>query len=404
MKGCFFFSCIWALGSTIEVSYREGFSKIFRALLEREFFETVKKEYSLPDEIEDPKKPYITIIPNEGSVYDYKYVKQGKGIWTLWSDDLENDPPIPNDIPVNQIIVSTVETIRYFHLFKMLVTHNKPVLLVGPTGTGKSAYISEFLLKKNNPKVYRPLSITFSAQTTANQTQNIIMSKMDKRRKGIYGPPPGKKYCSFDVTSPKFITVVRNLHSMLINSILLGMHWVIFIDDVSMPTKEEYGAQPPIELLRQWLDHDSFYDLKDMSLIHLTDVQPICAMLPPSSGKDVTPRFKRHFFTMSISEFDEDVMTTIFTKIVGWHFRSQKFPEIFSSYVNYIVWATLDIYKDTLKYLLPTPAKSHYTFNLRDFSRVIQGVLLSRPQSTPDLVFFSFKIYQSFRNFSNFFQ
>lgn len=155
-----------------------------------------------------------------------------------------------------------------------------------------------------------------------------------------------------------------------------------------MPTKEEYGAQPPIELLRQWLDHDSFYDLKDQSLIHLVDVQPICAMLPPSSGKDVTPRFKRHFFTMGISEFDEDVMTTIFTKIVAWHFRSQQFPAVFEPYVKLTVAATLDIYKDTLKYLLPTPAKSHYTFNLRDFSRVVQGLLLSRPQSTPDLVNF----------------
>lgn len=59
----------------------------------------------------------------------------------------------------------------------------------------------------------------------------------------------------------------------------VGRYFVFFIDDLNMPMLETYGAQPPIELLRQWMDHGGWYDRKQIGT-----TQIICPVLMAEVG------------------------------------------------------------------------------------------------------------------------
>lgn len=77
------------------------------------------------------------------------------------------------------MLIPTAETARQEFFLRTCLDHDVPLLLLGPTGTGKSALTNASLVNLPKDK-FIINTINFSARTSAGQTQDIIMSKVDR--------------------------------------------------------------------------------------------------------------------------------------------------------------------------------------------------------------------------------
>ncbi|CAG9466771.1 unnamed protein product [Pedinophyceae sp. YPF-701] len=336
----FLFSMVWSLGASCDKDGRDLFDRRIRALLDMAMQQSM---FDIPEEQR---------FPRDKQVFDWVWDVESMA-WMDWMDTQPKYECNPN-APFAEIIVPTRDTVRYSFVMEKLLLNQQHVLCVGDTGTGKTVTATEKLL--NLPTGYDPQFVTFSARTGANQTQDLIDNKVEKIRKVhgtmVCGPGEGKKY-------------------------------VFLVDDMNMPQREKYGAQPPIELLRQWMDHGGWYERRwPFTFRQIINVQFVGSMGPPGGGRNpVTPRYLRHFKTLSFVAMSDESCCRIFNTILGTFLESKLSPKL-AEKASSIVDATVEMYNTIRKELLPTPTRSHYTFNLRDMSRVVQGVMRAEPKTT----------------------
>ncbi|XP_049878805.1 dynein axonemal heavy chain 1-like [Pectinophora gossypiella] len=325
---------IWSVGATCDHNGRAVFSDFIRQITE-----------------ENGLKP---LFPKEGRVYDYTLhdggysdmTEDGEPAAPYWYNWMANLQPYVVDPEWNfsDIEVPTLDNVRSAAILGYKVANYNHVICVGGTGTGKTVTITSKLTRGLHKKFICEF-IVFSARTSANQTQDVIDSKLDRRKRGVFGPPPTKRQ-------------------------------VFFIDDLNMPALEVYGAQPPIELLRQFMDFSGWYDRTNIGDFRtLVDVGIVAAMGPPGGGRNpVTMRLMRHFHYISFTEMEYASKYLIFATILNSWAKNLSAGVTFRE--NPIIKGSIDIFTNLVEELLPTPAKPHYTFNLRDLSKVFQGILM----------------------------
>lgn len=270
-----------------------------------------------------------------------------KKVWIPW-ESLVPDYIHDRNAKFSDILVPTIDTMRTTWFIKLMNNLKIPVLLVGETGTSKTAIIQSFLRSLNYDK-YNKLIINFSSRTTSMDVQRNIESIVEKRTKDIYGPSPGKKL-------------------------------IIFIDDMNMPLVDTYGTQQPIALLKLLFEHGGMYDRgKDLNWKQIKDICYLASMGKAGGGRNnVDPRFVSMFSVYNVTFPTDSTLNYIYHSILKGHLEI--FPNEIQEISSCLIQMTLELYNILTIELPPTPSKFHYIFNMRDLSRITAGLL----QSTPD--------------------
>ncbi|XP_032736568.1 dynein heavy chain 6, axonemal isoform X2 [Lontra canadensis] len=320
----FVFCYLWSLGGNLTENYWDSFDTFIRTQF---------------DDNPDAR------LPSSGDLWSIHLDFETKRL-----DPWERIIPTfkySRDVPFFEMLVPTTDTVRFGYLMEKLLAVRHSVLFTGITGVGKSVIAKGLLNRIQESAGYVPVYLNFSAQTSSARTQEIIESKLERKRKNILGAPGNKRV-------------------------------VIFVDDLNMPRLDHYGSQPPIELLRQYQDFGGFYDRNKLFWKDIQDVTIVSACAPPGGGRNpVTPRFIRHFSMLCLPMPSEHSLKQIFQAILNGFLSD--FPPAVKQTASNIVEAAVEIYNRMSVDLLPTPAKSHYVFNLRDLSKCVQGILQCDP-------------------------
>jgi dynein heavy chain len=182
----FIFTLVWSFGAAIDSVHQSKFETFLMS------------EFNMND------------LP-KGSAFDYKLKTGGQfGQWESWSKVMP-EFVYSKDIGFFELVVPTKDTVKFSWVLKNSLKHSLPIFLTGVTGVGKSIIINSTLEEMKEHENFENIFMSFSSQTSSKETQTQIEDKLEKRRRNLLAGPANRKVA-------------------------------LFIDDVNMPDKDEYGT------------------------------------------------------------------------------------------------------------------------------------------------------------------
>ncbi len=327
LETVFVYCCVWAFGSTLTVAhdgtdYKRLFSDWWRAEWRKIKF------------------------PSRDTIFDYWLDPEAHAFepWTK-SPYFYSLPYDSRTTPMTQVTVPTPETCSVSSWMQSLMGMQRPVMLAGAAGTGKTQLVNG-LLGKQDPQAVQSATVNFNFYTTAASLFTTMSLPLEKKVGTQYGPPGNARL-------------------------------IYFMDDLNLPEVDPYNTQSAIALLRQHMEYGHVYDMGKLQQKHVLNSQVVACLNPTAGSFQVNPRLQRWFSTFAVGLPGPTSLLTIYQTFLDGHL--QYFDPDVKLQGSNIIKAAYGLHQQVAGLFRKTAANFHYEFNIRHLSNVFQGLLVSQP-------------------------
>ncbi len=283
LERVFVFCVVWAFGSSLTIGddgtdYRKIFSDWWRTKWTNVKF---------------PSRETVFDYWLDQSVEHYSFEQ-----WTksphFYSIEFDS-----RTMAMESVTVPTPETCSVTFWMQLLLSMRRPVMMVGPSGTGKTQMAKGMLQLLQSEEGRREglsngvlsQSISFNYYTTSSALQRNMNLPLERKTGTSFGPPGNSRL-------------------------------VYFLDDINLPEVDPYNTQSAIALLRQHLEYEHVYDLSKMSVQNISNTQILACLNPTARSFLVNPRLQRWFATFAVGLPGPTSLLTIYETFLNGHLKN----------------------------------------------------------------------------------
>ncbi len=174
-------------------------------------------------------------MPPDSQIFDFM-VNPDKDEWRTWDEKMNQSWTPANNSKYNEIFVPTADITRNKTIIKNTIKIQQHHFIIGSTATGKTTIV-QMIFKSLDYTKYQSFSVNLSNGISSKTLQKVIEGNFERRNNKLLPPSNKRSIC--------------------------------YVDDLSLPKKDQFGCRNIVEMLRQLLELERWYGVDQLNYINI---------------------------------------------------------------------------------------------------------------------------------------